>query len=73
MYKYLKIIYFFKLTFFFLKLLLDREQTPKIALVSTIQFAATLQMVAEDIEEKYGIEIMVPQAKPLSPGEILGL
>lgn len=29
-------------------------------------------MVAEDIEEKYGVEIMVPQAKPLSPGEILG-
>jgi len=49
-----------------------REQAPKISLVSTIQFAATLQMVAEDIEEKYGVEIMVPQAKPLSPGEILG-
>ena len=62
-----------KLKLFFLKLFLDREQTPKIALVSTIQFAATLQMVAEDIEEKYGVEIMVPQAKPLSPGEILGL
>ena len=69
----MEIIFFSKLTFFFLKLFLDREQTPKIALVSTIQFAATLQMVAEDIEEKYGVEIMVPQAKPLSPGEILGL
>ena len=40
--------------------------------MSTIQFASTLQMVASDIEDKYGIDIMVPQAKPLSPGEILG-
>ena len=40
--------------------------------MSTIQFAATLQMVADDIEEKYGMEVIVPQAKPLSPGEILG-
>ena len=51
---------------------LDKELKPKLALVSTIQFAATLQMVADDIEEKYGMEVIVPQAKPLSPGEILG-
>ena len=64
-------IFFFKVLFFSF-IFLGREQAPKISLVSTIQFAATLQMVAEDIEEKYGVEIMVPQAKPLSPGEILG-
>ena len=64
-------ISFFKALFFSF-IFLGREQAPKISLVSTIQFAATLQMVAEDIEEKYGVEIMVPQAKPLSPGEILG-
>ncbi len=45
---------------------------PKVALVSTIQFAATLQMVAEDLEDKYNLKVSVPQAKPLSPGEILG-
>ena len=63
---------FFSKYYFFSFIFLGREQAPKISLVSTIQFAATLQMVAEDIEEKYGVEIMVPQAKPLSPGEILG-
>ena len=30
---------------------LDKDLKPKLALVSTIQFAATLQMVADDIEE----------------------
>ena len=32
---------------------------------------ATLQSVARDIREE-GMEVIVPQAKPLSPGEILG-
>lgn len=48
------------------------EDNPRLGLVSTIQFAATLQMVAEDLEDKYGLQVTVPQAKPLSPGEILG-
>ena len=38
---------------------------------STIQFVATLQSVAREIRES-GMEVTVPQAKPLSPGEILG-
>ena len=38
---------------------------------STIQFVATLQSVAREIREE-GMEVTVPQAKPLSPGEILG-
>ena len=45
---------------------------PRLGLVSTIQFAATLQMVASELEEKYNLDVKVPQAKPLSPGEILG-
>ena len=32
---------------------------------------ATLQSVAREIREE-GMEVTVPQAKPLSPGEILG-
>ncbi|XP_018357646.1 PREDICTED: diphthamide biosynthesis protein 1 [Trachymyrmex cornetzi] len=45
--------------------------TTKIALVSTIQFATTVQAVAAELRRE-GYEISVPQSKPLSPGEILG-
>ncbi|KAK0172823.1 hypothetical protein PV328_006094 [Microctonus aethiopoides] len=45
--------------------------TTKIALVSTIQFAGTLQAIAKEMR-KAGYETTVPQSKPLSPGEILG-
>lgn len=43
----------------------------KLALVSTIQFVATLHSVANDLREA-GYNVSVPQTKPLSPGEILG-
>lgn len=45
--------------------------TTKVALISTIQFAATLQAVAIEMR-KSGYEVTVPQSRPLSPGEILG-
>ena len=48
------------------------DPKPRLGLVSTIQFAATLQSVASDLEETHGFDVTVPQAKPLSPGEILG-
>lgn len=44
--------------------------TTKLALVSTIQFAGTLQAVATELR-KSGYEVSVPQSKPLSPGEVL--
>ncbi|CAG9801704.1 unnamed protein product [Chironomus riparius] len=43
----------------------------KLALVSTIQFVATLHSVANDLREA-GFAVSIPQTKPLSPGEILG-
>lgn len=43
----------------------------KLALVSTIQFVATLHSVANDLREA-GYNVSIPQTKPLSPGEILG-
>lgn len=43
----------------------------KIALVSTIQFVATLHHAANELRE-LGYEVNIPQSKPLSPGEILG-
>ncbi|XP_076248186.1 diphthamide biosynthesis 1 isoform X2 [Calliopsis andreniformis] len=45
--------------------------TTKIALVSTIQFAGTLQAIATEMK-KNGFEVSIPQSKPLSRGEILG-
>lgn len=43
----------------------------RLGLVSTIQFVATLQAVANQLRDD-GYDITVPQFKPLSPGEILG-
>lgn len=42
----------------------------KIALVSTIQFVPTLQSVYTELKDEY--QVIIPQVKPLSPGEILG-
>lgn len=43
----------------------------KLALVSTIQFVATLHHVGNELRE-LGFDVTIPQTKPLSPGEILG-
>lgn len=50
-----------------------RHNLPKgsrLALVSTIQFVATLQECCVQLAGEY--EVKMPQARPLSPGEILG-
>ncbi|KAI3354159.1 hypothetical protein L3Q82_018698, partial [Scortum barcoo] len=41
-----------------------------LALVSTIQFVAALQAVSAALKPEY--DVLVPQCRPLSPGEILG-
>ncbi|XP_056613390.1 2-(3-amino-3-carboxypropyl)histidine synthase subunit 1 [Triplophysa dalaica] len=41
-----------------------------LALVSTIQFVAALQAASVNLKPDY--EVLVPQCRPLSPGEILG-
>nr|NVI71050.1 putative diphthamide biosynthesis protein 1 [Cucujiformia] len=46
-------------------------KTTKLALVSTIQFLTTLQAVANKLKE-FEYEVILPQSKPLSAGEILG-
>lgn len=46
------------------------EPGSHIALVSTIQFVPALQAASKDLNKDY--KITTPQAKPLSPGEILG-
>ena len=54
-----------------------RNFTPgdHLALVSTIQFVSTIHSIRQDLEtgnEAGGFKILIPQSKPLSPGEILG-
>ncbi|KAL3285087.1 hypothetical protein HHI36_019211 [Cryptolaemus montrouzieri] len=46
-------------------------KTTKLGLVSTIQFLTTLQAVANKLKE-FEYEVILPQSKPLSAGEILG-
>ncbi|XP_075224838.1 diphthamide biosynthesis 1 isoform X2 [Lycorma delicatula] len=44
---------------------------PRLGFVSTIQFVTTLHAAANELRLE-GYHITIPQAKPLSPGEILG-
>lgn len=50
---------------------LNFAESERLCFVSTIQFVATLQGVAALLKSE-GRNVVVPQAKPLSPGEILG-
>ena len=43
----------------------------RLSLVSTVQFVATLQAAAAELRAE-GWTVATPQAKPLSPGEVLG-
>jgi len=47
------------------------EEIPHLAVVSTIQFVAALQSSSRELTDN-GYRVTIPQAKPLSPGEILG-
>lgn len=44
----------------------------KICLASTIQFVSSIHVAAKELREKYSFEVILPQSKPLTPGEILG-
>ena len=48
----------------------DFPETPRLSLVSTVQFVATLHSCAADLKEDF--QVVIPQAKPLSASEILG-
>nr|NVI71053.1 putative diphthamide biosynthesis protein 1 [Cucujiformia] len=50
---------------------LNFNVTTKIGLVSTVQFLTTLHAVSQELK-KIGYEVILPQSKPLSAGEILG-
>ena len=43
----------------------------KIVLVSTVQFITSLQSTKIELSD-HGIDVIIPQCKPLSPGEVLG-
>ncbi|KAJ8903694.1 hypothetical protein NDN08_004795 [Rhodosorus marinus] len=47
------------------------EKGTKLALLGTIQFVATIQALKSELIDDF-LEIIVPKARPLSPGELLG-
>jgi 2-(3-amino-3-carboxypropyl)histidine synthase len=57
------------LTHFIQTLKLNFEPGTKMALVATIQFVASLQSAVNELSE---FDLIIPQSKPLSKGEILG-
>uniref|UniRef100_A0A0A9Y073 2-(3-amino-3-carboxypropyl)histidine synthase subunit 1 n=2 Tax=Lygus hesperus TaxID=30085 RepID=A0A0A9Y073_LYGHE len=50
---------------------LNFSKTDRLCFVSTIQFVTTLHAAAKELRTE-GYQIIIPQTKPLSPGEILG-
>ncbi|KAJ8919817.1 hypothetical protein NQ315_006346 [Exocentrus adspersus] len=48
------------------------EPNTKLLLVSTIQFVSTIQTCQRVLQDMGYSNVIVPQSKPLSPGEILG-
>lgn len=50
---------------------LNFDAAKRLAFVSTIQFVSTMHAAAKELRDA-GYDIIVPQSKPLSPGEILG-
>ncbi|OMH81428.1 Diphthamide biosynthesis protein 1 [Zancudomyces culisetae] len=47
-----------------------KEDKVKLGFVGVVQFISTLHLAKEKLKDEY--EIIIPQVKPLSPGEILG-
>jgi 2-(3-amino-3-carboxypropyl)histidine synthase len=49
------------------------EAAPRLALLSTIQFVPDLHAIRDEVEAHFGSgNVVIPQARPLSPGELLG-
>ncbi|MQM23853.1 hypothetical protein Taro_056923, partial [Colocasia esculenta] len=48
------------------------ERTTKLALAGTVQFNAAVHATRAVLVEEHGYEVVVPQSKPLSAGEVLG-
>ena len=44
----------------------------RLCLASTIQFISSTHIVARELRDKHGFDVVVPQSKPLTSGEILG-
>ncbi len=55
-----------------IKISFPDQYNTRIALMGTIQFAAALHKAKGEIDSYYSKESIVPQAKPLSKGEVLG-
>lgn len=72
----IKVLYIFvdikiDATHFIESVKLNFESSNRLAFVSTIQFVSSMHAAAKELRDA-GYDILVPQSKPLSPGEILG-
>jgi len=61
----------FDLSHFIESVKLNFKQDQKLAMVSTVQFAASLHVAQKQLKQHFA-NITVPQARPLSAGEVLG-
>jgi 2-(3-amino-3-carboxypropyl)histidine synthase len=48
------------------------DTTVKLAMIATIQFASSLQRLRHVLVDAGYVNLSIPQARPLSPGEVLG-
>ncbi|XP_053209660.1 2-(3-amino-3-carboxypropyl)histidine synthase subunit 1-like [Panonychus citri] len=55
-----------------IKLNFDDQKSQKIAIFGTIQFIDTVQKAVDELNHQEGYNLVVPQIRPLSRGEILG-
>jgi len=55
-----------------IKVNFPNKNEAKLALVGTIQFVSSIQQAFKLLKEEGYVHVIVPQCKPLSPGEILG-
>ena len=44
----------------------------RLCIASTIQFVSSAHVAARELRDKHGFDVVVPQSRPLTPGEILG-
>ena len=49
-----------------------RPEEHRLCIASTIQFVSSAHVAARELRDQHHFEVVVPQSRPLTPGEILG-
>ncbi|XP_054159816.1 2-(3-amino-3-carboxypropyl)histidine synthase subunit 1-like [Oppia nitens] len=47
-------------------------QTHYLSISGTVQFVSSIHSASKELRQRHGFQVLAPQAKPLSPGEVLG-